>query len=662
MTYVVISYFIFSILNIPNTAELPISSLPLSTLKSPQWDRDILLWAEKLPIQSDGRIKPLSTHARFLLLRFSGKTTLKTPDGKRISPTEWFLNSLLFPEISQQYPLFIVHDVSVLENLGLKGHEKKRDRYSYNELFPARNELLKQAQQYSQIPPTQRTRIQEQILNLADNILTFEEITKYLNFARYKYTIQPGSLFAQFFPDKKEVYLAEIIEVFPEIKKKLKEISGTMDEKQINEALTSIRNLLGEVNEIVHNAEHFTVIPPIESSEKEWKSPVDTIISVFDPTVDTVPDTKLFLLFTQLEQQKKNPEALKNIFIPLVQEIIHRAEMRGEGKRINLEVSYYKGKFLFYSQWIFFLAVVLTAIWWIFVENRLLKYSVFSVNTLAVLLLIIAITMRCIIRGRPPVTTLYETILFSTATAVILAFIIERFLKNNISLSLASFLGLLGLFLANRYEMKEGTDTMPALVAVLDTNFWLTIHVTTIVIGYGAGLLASAFGHVWVLGKLFKIKQNDPDFYNRLSRGIYGTICFCFFFSFIGTVLGGIWALESWGRFWGWDPKENGALLIVLWCLILIHAHLGRIIYHLGEALGSIILGIVVSFSWWGVNLLGIGLHSYGFTRGAWNSLLVFWTIETLFLLSGIYLHTSQKNQSPYSFTINPKSTKKNSK
>lgn len=251
--------------------------------------------------------------------------------------------------------------------------------------------------------------------------------------------------------------------------------------------------------------------------------------------------------------------------------------------------------------------------------------------------------MRCIIRGRPPVTTLYETILFSTAVAVILAFIVEWLTRDGISLSLASFLGLLGLFLANRYEMIEGTDTMPSLVAVLDTNFWLTAHVTTIVIGYGAGLLASAFGHIWILGKLLKVKENDVEFYNRLSRGIYGIICFCFFFSLVGTVLGGIWAMQSWGRFWGWDPKENGALLIVLWSLVVIHANLGRMLGPAGRAWSAVILGIVVSFSWWGVNLLGVGLHSYGFTRGAWNSLLIFWIIETVVVILGVYFSLSER-------------------
>lgn len=626
-----------SLLSSSNTAELATQSTSRPSGTPPHWDREVIRLAETLPIQSEGRIKPLSTYARFMLMRLSGKTSVRGVDGKRLSPTEWLLLCLFYPEKAQDCPVFIVHDQAVLENVGLPGHGKKRDRYSYRELLPARATLMSQAQQYAQIPPAQRSRIQEQILHLADNVLAYEEMIGYLEFTRFSFPLQEQDLFSTFFPNKQTVSLGEIVQTFPEVKKRMRELSNSLTETQSAELLATIRELLTQVSELVRKSEHFAVIPPADPSKKEWVSPVDTIISVFDPTVSEVPDIQLFTLFTQLERAKGEPFQFKEILSRIVQEIQSKAEIRGEAKKIHLEVFYYRGNFLQYSQWIFFLALILTALWWLSIENTWLKFSVTTTNIFALALLITAIVLRCIIRSRPPVTTLYETILFTTATAVLLTLVIERFTADNVPLSLTSFIGLVGLFIANRYEMKEAVDTMPSLVAVLDTNFWLTVHVTTIVIGYGAGFVASAFAHVWILGKLFGLKKQDSEFYRRLSQGLYGTICFCFFFSFIGTVLGGIWALESWGRFWGWDPKENGALLIVLWCLIIIHAHLGRMIGDLGKVIGAILLGIVVSFSWWGVNLLGVGLHSYGFTRGVWTSLLVFWVIESVFILVGIY-------------------------
>jgi hypothetical protein len=107
-----------------------------------------------------------------------------------------------------------------------------------------------------------------------------------------------------------------------------------------------------------------------------------------------------------------------------------------------------------------------------------------------------------------------------------------------------------------------------------------------------------------------------PAVSKDLTRMIYGTLCFAIFFSFVGTVLGGLWADDSWGRFWGWDPKENGALIIVLWNALVLHARWGGMIKERGLAVLAVAGNITTSWSWFGVNELGIGLHSYGFTEG----------------------------------------------
>ena len=91
-----------------------------------------------------------------------------------------------------------------------------------------------------------------------------------------------------------------------------------------------------------------------------------------------------------------------------------------------------------------------------------------------------------------------------------------------------------------------------------------------------------------------------------------------------GTTLGGIWADQSWGRFWGWDPKENGALLIVLWNAVTLHARWGGMIKERGLMAMAVFGNIVTSFSWFGVNMLGIGLHSYGFMDKAFPWLVGF--------------------------------------
>ena len=151
---------------------------------------------------------------------------------------------------------------------------------------------------------------------------------------------------------------------------------------------------------------------------------------------------------------------------------------------------------------------------------------------------------------------------------------------------------------------------------MLDTNFWLATHVTTVTMGYAAGLLAATTSLVWLAGRVLGIARQDRAGYASITRMTYGVTCFGLLFATVGTILGGVWANYSWGRFWGWDPKENGALMIVLWQLLILHSRLGGYVKHFGLHVLSLIGGGVVAFSWWGVNLLGVGLHSYGFTTG----------------------------------------------
>ncbi|MEM6675117.1 MAG: cytochrome c biogenesis protein CcsA, partial [Planctomycetota bacterium] len=188
------------------------------------------------------------------------------------------------------------------------------------------------------------------------------------------------------------------------------------------------------------------------------------------------------------------------------------------------------------------------------------------------------------------------------------------------------------------YEVLEaGThgDTIGGLVAVLNTNIWLATHVTTVTVGYAAGLLAAALGHVWLSMRLYRAYVNKgPDlsperreWFRRFGRILYGVLCFGLLFSVIGTILGGVWANDSWGRFWGWDPKENGALMIVLYELVILHARMGGYIRDFGVALLSVVGGSIVAFSWWHVNHLGVGLHSYGFTSGIIEALTVYYVL-----------------------------------
>jgi hypothetical protein len=127
-----------------------------------------------------------------------------------------------------------------------------------------------------------------------------------------------------------------------------------------------------------------------------------------------------------------------------------------------------------------------------------------------------------------------------------------------------------------------------------------------------------------------------PDLGKVLSKMVYGIVCFATLFSFVGTVLGGIWADQSWGRFWGWDPKENGALLIVLWNAVILHARWGGLVRDRGLMNLAVFGNVVTSFSWFGVNMLGIGLHAYGFMDAAFVWLMLFIVTQLLAIGDGL--------------------------
>ena len=143
---------------------------------------------------------------------------------------------------------------------------------------------------------------------------------------------------------------------------------------------------------------------------------------------------------------------------------------------------------------------------------------------------------------------------------------------------------------------------------------WLATHVTCITFGYTATFVAGFMGCAYILLGIFTDKRARDRTGSDLSRVTYGgVLCTGMFFSFVGTVLGGLWADYSWGRFWGWDPKENGALLIVIWVALILHARWGGMVKQRGMAVLAVLGNIVTSWSWFGTNFLGIGLHSYGF-------------------------------------------------
>jgi ABC-type transport system involved in cytochrome c biogenesis permease subunit len=190
------------------------------------------------------------------------------------------------------------------------------------------------------------------------------------------------------------------------------------------------------------------------------------------------------------------------------------------------------------------------------------------------------------------------------------------------------------------------------LQPVLRDNFWLTIHVLTIVSSYAAGALAWGLGCLSLGHYLFGSYRpatagegrgaRPPEACDVLAGFIYRAMQVAVLLLAAGTILGGLWADVSWGRFWGWDPKEVWALVSLLAYLVVLHGRYAGWIDNFGLAAGSVLGAAVIGMSWYGVNfLLGAGLHSYGFGQGGQTEFFAFLAVNMLLLVAAAWRYRS---------------------
>ncbi len=262
------------------------------------------------------------------------------------------------------------------------------------------------------------------------------------------------------------------------------------------------------------------------------------------------------------------------------------------------------------------------------VWHRPLRYAAWGLGILTMIVYTWALYIRVYLSGYAPVTNLYSSAIFIGWGCAGLCLMLELILRNGIGTVVAGVTGTSALIIA--HNLLDG-DSMGKIVAVLDSNFWLSTHVICITCGYTATFVAGFLAIAYVgLGMFTPMLRKEPGIV--LGKVLYGIICFAMLLSFVGTVLGGIWADQSWGRFWGWDPKENGALLIVIWNALILHARWAGLVKTRGMAMLAIFGNAVTAWSWFGTNYLGVGLHAYGFAEGKQLRIL-FFTLSQLALI-----------------------------
>jgi ABC-type transport system involved in cytochrome c biogenesis permease subunit len=566
------------------------------------WSPEVLAAAEGLPLQDGGRVKPLSAYAGFTLYALHGSRKLRIADSEggthSLTPTAWLLDTLFRPELAARQPVFRVDNSAVLEALGVKA-DHKRDRYSYADISPGVEKLEQLAGSYGAIPEAEREPLQRQILAFYQNVLDYFTLLHHFDFARDGIVLSTDG-------SQPPLRVGEALTVAPRV---LAELKAAREAGREPEApALHFYELVFEAAKAA--ADGPRLFPPVDPASKEWHSAGDLIVGVLNG--DLVPPDSAIRDIRALETLCASPAPGEAEFLARFTALREQAVNRADARTVALEAGYHRMDW-FYRALLLFVPAILTAVgMWLAGRRplgRWLSRATLGLTVVALALCAIAIVQRCLIMGRSPVGNLYDTIIFIATTATALALAIEFFFRRRLALGVAPVIGAALVYLSRRFEMGDAKDHLDPLVAVLASNYWLTLHVITITLGYAAGLLAALLASIYILMRGLRLDQGDADLRRGLTLATYGTLCFTLFLSLVGTVLGGIWANDSWGRFWGWDPKENGALLIVIWTLVILHARLGGFLREWG-------FHLVIAFSWWHVNFLGVGLHNYGFTTG----------------------------------------------
>jgi len=609
---------------------------------APEWKKDVIDTMERVGKTDDGRTKSLYTFAYYELLRNRAIASVRLPlEGgatRTLSPVAWLLDVIFRPETASRYAVFNVEDSDSLLQIGLNPHDKKRDKYSYAELAPAREQLFAARTRLAEVPTEKQSRLEIQINNLATNVIRYEDLVHFLDFAR------KGIEVPKDFADEPLKSKAGQTVPFSEA------LAGFKDSATFKSFIASARSgsqaamppFLEKIDLTLRETSGIAWYAPPAADKPDAWVPAGGLIRDY---LTDGPHAATALAHLQTLEKlaalaadpAKNDE-FQAAVQAMGQGLINDAQRSASYGKVVMDRGYLKAGLFTWAKWGFVLLFLVLALSWLAPAStwasRLTKISLRGAF-LGFGLILAGILWRVFITGWGPITNIYETIPYITLIAGSFALVMELIFKNRIPLIVAITCGVGGMFLAASKEAADATDTMPSLQAVLRSNYWLWSHVTTINIGYATVLLAAIFSMIYVFCRLFDINRQNKALFRMLTQSSYGILCFGLVFSLVGTVLGGIWGNESWGRFWGWDPKENGAMVIVLWCLAVLHMRLAGWVKELGLHLCTAFGANFCLFSWWHVNLLGVGLHSYGFTQGLEQYLFIAYGVVSLVVLLG---------------------------
>jgi ABC-type transport system involved in cytochrome c biogenesis permease subunit len=561
----------------------------------------------QIPVLYNGRIQPFDSLARYSLLIIREKTKV-IRNTEKITATQWLWEVFSHNKNIYTDKVFLIDNPEVQHELNLSPNRKV---YSFNEIKNKISLILAKASALKD--KDNKSAYETNIIHLGQKITLF------------------NILLHTFLPFDKISFHNYFKQYSENIKNQVTIFNNYNEQGQLNnqkEKLTLVKfnQDFKRHLQLSKTSNIYLYVFTNEDKNIIWSNTGEELLKHLDYNYTSNP---LIVNYANLNKYYESNNI--NKFNSELKSSQNQFKKILQNKQTLVKLEYYFNKtspFIFAM--ILYIAVfLLSGIFYLINSNILFKlskwicYIAFSVHSLGLI-------ARMLIQQRPPVTNLYSSSVFVGWVAIALSLLQEKIFKNKLGYFISSILGFTTLIIA--YHLSFQIDTLEQMQAVLDSNFWLTTHVITITLGYSGTFLAGLIGTIYIFKEIFKIKSIDNK---TLYTMAYSLICFSLFFSFIGTVLGGIWADQSWGRFWGWDPKENGALLIVIFNSMILHFRLSGIFKIKGIMIMCILGNIVTAFSWFGVNMLGVGLHSYGFMNSAVQWLILYISIQVVIAYLG---------------------------
>ncbi|NLD95289.1 MAG: cytochrome c biogenesis protein CcsA [Fibrobacter sp.] len=585
----------------------------------------------KITMLESGRKKPVDTYARNKLMQFSGRQK-----SNGVHALDWFAKVLFDPVKAENDQIFLINNPDVADALGIPPRAKRR--YTFSELHNASEKLSTLSENVLKKDPNEWSSFEKEI------VLTWKNFRDYLFLRSFFSFLEPDnqlqitdSLLSIHLglPYNKPLSYLNLLYKGSKLAKPMQEIAHKTIDSLTNYDLSVIRltkRMYGLENSIGNPEPH--IIPVFDDRDNEHWFSLWGLLNRDRTDAMNAKTVNLLIAMREcyiLGNQRGFDDAIQQ-YRDLVTTIFSEEKLTISDPRC--ELIYNKLNPFLFSRILYGLAALFALLTVSSLWSRAYHISL-ALCLIGLLLHTTGLLMRMLIMSHPPVTNLYETFVFTAWALVLLGIILEWIRFRELGIITASITGFLFLHIAARYA-RDG-DTMGMLSAILDSSFWLTSHIVTIALGYAGFVAAGLIGHIYLIKKVFT--KTEIGRMQLMARAVYGIFVFGFIFTIIGTLLGGMWADQAWGRFWGWDPKENGALLIIIWGLIVLHLYHGRLTKDSGLAIGAVVGVILVMCTWIGVNLLGVGLHSYGFSGTGAGAFFIYMGVEIVFLfVSGTVL------------------------